>query len=370
MMDVHKQSAIRRQPTMPEEKATLTRKHDHSAAELHDKKPRLDPTRTQFRLNLALMRKTNCKYCEARHLPALLLQTKFCTEGKSSKAQKSSEVVLGEYLYRQLRRTHADIERLVGMMSLRGLIKEVQTFKIVVRRMNGKEFEITLDEELQRLGDVRQEIERLEGIPRHHQELCWFAENGEHEEEEESVVAEDATFDKPCTLALFINEDKPRRPNFVAVLFSVLKRMLRDDKYQELRQMIDTLKHRQSSRSSIDKSRELRHQIISVVGRRKMREAMAKAKAELKTRSDRIAKYESLILHRINRPSEDVPPADQDLYRTLSDMLTAWRNHKRRASTNTDAMDEEKDPQVEAMRTILDSATDLQVRGELRYGES
>lgn len=349
---------------MPEEKATLKRKQDHSAAELDDKKSRPDPTRTQFRLNPELMRKTDCKYCEARHLPELLLQTNLCT--KSSKAQKSSKVVLRKYLREQLRRTHADIERLVGMMSRHGLIKEVQTFKVVVRRMNGKEFEITLDEEMRRLGDVRREIERLEGIPRHHQELCWFAVDGEHEEE--SVVAEDATFDKPCTLALFINEDKPRRPNFVAVLFSVFKRILRDDKYEELRQMIDTLKHRQSSRSSIDKSRELRHQIISVVGRTTMNEAMAKARAELKTRSDRMAKYESLILHRIhNRPSEAVAPADRDLYRTLSDMLTAWRNHKRRASTNTDAMDEEKDPQVEAMRTILDSATGLQVRAELRY---
>ena len=314
---------------------------------------------SKLRLNQSLVQKTGAKYCDAGRLRELLIEAGCCR-----RVQGGTKVILGPYLREQLRRKlPIEVDQLVQLMVFRGLCKAVDTFKISVRRMDGKEVDVTLDEELKRLGDLRRELERLEGIPRHTQELYWFAQNGEHEEE--SVVAEDVTFDKECTLALCVNKDKPCQPNFVAVLFSVLKKTLDKGKYAELRQLIDTLKQRQSSGSSTDKARELNHQIMSVVGRATMKQAMADAKAEIKLRAARLSKYESLLLHLLDGGSaEDVPPADQLACRNLSELLGHYRRHKRAnaAAGGEDNAHDAHDERVKAMRTILEGATDLRVR--------
>lgn len=236
----------------------------------------------------------------------------------------------------------------------------VDTIKILVRRMDGKEIYVILDKESRRLGDLRRKLERLEGIPRHTQELYWFAQNGEHEEE--SLVAEDVTFDKECTLALCINKDKPCRPNFVAVLYSVLKKTVDKGKYAELRQLIDTLKQRQSSGSSNEKARVLYNQIMSVVGRATMRQAMDDARAEMKLR-----KYERLLIHLLNGGSdENVFHDDYVACCNLSFLLGYWRDH--RATINAAAGGEDTaahDKHIKAMRTVLEGATDLRVRALL-----
>ena len=322
----------------------------------------------QLRLNHALVQDTGIKYGKAEHMAKLLIEAGCCR-----RVPGGTKVELGLYLSEQLRRKlPIEVDQLVPLMVFRGLIKEVKTFKVSVIRIDGKEVDVTLDEELRRLGDLRRELERLEGIPRHTQELYWYAQNGEHEVE--SVVAEDVTFDKECTLYLCVNKDKPCRPNFVAVLFSVLKKTLDKGKYAELRQLIDTLKQRQSSGSSTDKARGLRHQIMSVVGRATMKQAMADARAEMKLRAARLSKYESLLLHLLDGGlAEEVPPAEQLACRNLSELLGYWRIH--RAAINTAAGggdaaaaggdDDAHDERVKAMRTILEGATDLRVRALL-----
>jgi hypothetical protein len=312
----------------------------------------------QLRLNQALTHKMGFKYCTSGRLPELLIEAGCC-----SRQASDSKVELDAYLRGQLRRQNpVKVSQLVQLMVFRGLCKEVHTFKVSVRRMDGKEVDVTLDEEHQRVGDLRRELERLEGIPRHAQELYWFVENGE--DKEESVVGEDVTFYNACTLALCINKDKPCRPNFVAVLFTVFKRTLHKRKYQELRQLIDTLKQRQSSGSSSDKARELCHQIMSVVGRTTMKQAMADAKAELKLRSTRLSKYESLLLHLLDGGSpEGVPPSDQLACRNLKELLDYYRRHKRAGGGGGGGDDKDAhDERLKAMRTILEGATDLRVR--------
>lgn len=316
----------------------------------------------QLRLNQALVTETGVKYGKAEHMAELLIEAGCC-----SRVPGGTKVELGTYLSEHLRRKHPiEVDRLVALMVIRTLIKKVETFKVSVIRVDGTEVDVTLDEELNRVGDLRRELERLLGIPRHTQELYWYAQNGEHEDEALSQVAEDVTFDKECTLSLCVNKDKPSRPNFVAVLFSVLKKTLDKGKYAELRQMIDTLKQRQSSSSSTDKARELRHQIMSVVGRATLTQAMADAEAEMKLRAARLSKYEKLLLHLLDGGSaEEVPPADQLACRNLSELLGHYRRHKRAnaaAAGGDDDAHDAHDERVKAMRTILEGATDLRVR--------
>lgn len=359
----------------PPRKAEAKRKHGGGSPQQPPKKkrqgtaivaapavPLVESWVPQLRLNQALVHKTGFKYCTSGRLPELLNEAGCCWRAREPAGQ-SSKVELNSYLRGQLRRQlPIEVSQLVQLMVFRGLCKEVHTFKVSVRRMDGKEVDVTLDEELRRVGDLRRELERLEGIPRHAQELYWFVENGE--DKEESVVGEDVTFDNACTLALCINKDKPCRPNFVQVLFSVLKRTLHKRKYQELRQLIDTLKQRQSSGSSSDKARELCHQIMSVVGRATMKQAMADAKAELKLRSTRLRKYESLLLHLLDGGlPEGVPPSDQLACRNLAELLGYYRRHKRAGGGGGGGDDKDAhDERLKAMRTILEGATDLRVR--------
>lgn len=361
-------------PTQPESlrNAEAKRKHDGGSPQQPPKKKRQGKASVatpavpivgkswvpQLRLNQALTHKTGFKYCTSVWLPELLIRAGCCRRQASD-----SKVELNAYLRVQLRRQlPIEVSQLVQLMVFRGLCKEVHTFKVSVRRMDGKEVDVTLDEESRRVGDLRRELERLEGIPRHAQELYWFVENGE--DKEESVVEEDVTFDNACTLALFINKDKPSRPNIVAVLFSVLKRKLHKCEYQELVKHVESFRQGPISGNSNDRARQLYHQLASVVGRATMKQAMADAKAELKLRSTQLSKYESLLLHLLDGGSpEGVPPSDQLACRNLKELLDYYRRHKRAGGGGGGGDDKDAhDERLKAMRTILEGATDLRVR--------
>ena len=295
---------------------------------------------------------------------------------KVAAGEQPSKIVLNQYLREQLEQESLDdVDQLVPLMLEKCLCKQVETFKIKVRRHDGVEVTIILDEELRRYGDLTRKIDRIMGIPRHTVELYWFAEKHQQLEDEDSVVTVDTIFNKECTLALNVDKAKSRRPNYVTVLLKVLKDMLDDATYAELRQRIDTLKERQcpTSERAEDKAKLLHVQIESVVDPDKtgiMRNAHTRARLEMKKHKDRMKKFEELLLHLLRKGSPDeVPEADKATYNDLSKLLSKWQKHKAKAAKKTAAGgggdDDKDDEDLKTMHTILEYMEDPEVCAQL-----
>ena len=110
--------------------------------------------------------------------------------------------------------------------------------------------------------------------------------------------------------------------------------------------------------------RELKHQIMSVVGRATMRQAMEEAKKEMRERNERLDKYESLLLYILDGGSHEdskVPEEDRLCCENLAILLEHYRTHRW-----IEGYAYLEDERVTSMITILEGSKSMRVR-ELLY---
>ena len=314
----------------------------------------------QLRFNPCLRKVLGLKYCSSDQLPTVMKDTGLC---KRPEKKDGTKVELRHDLQTALSCDPLiEPEQLLALMITRGLCMEVWTFVVTVWRMDGVEYKVVLDEDTRCLDDMRTEMERISGIPRHTLELYMLPYYASEEHNLEESLPEDFMFTDECTLVLFINTEKPCRPNFVAVLFSVLRKKLEGQKYKDLQQIVETLKEGNSI--SINRATSLRTQILEAVGRATMRQAMEEAKKEMRERNERLDKYEPLLLYILDGGSHEdskVPEEDRLCCENLAILLEHYRTHRW-----IEGYAYLEDERVTSMITILEGSKSMRVR-ELLY---
>ena len=272
------------------------------------------------------------------------------------------ELKLNRYLCRCLGKKKIIRRDLVKCMCNSKLCKKISTFIITVKNMVGKDDEIIMDNELNRVGDLRREYERQTGIQSLYQEFYWLKHDTDSASSSSSTVPNNYRFVNSCHLQLVVDNTKPTKPNFIAVLLSVLKGSLSNEKYLEVQKGIDTVKQRDYNGSSADKARLIYNEIKHVVGKTKMTEAIRDTKSEIQRRKEQINQYERLLLHLIDEGACDadtITNEEQPICQSLRENLEYYRAHK----------NDDNDERIKEMTKLLKSTTNIKVRALLYENE-